>query len=145
MTATQYIGYTKILEKKTKAGGCGKDIDFHEISSYLQGILSLVAKAVNQIRLHCSFFSTNMSCLLLRTGNVSDSGCWLLLGLVLLFSLFTNGRKEENVLSLNTSSFHTESERRGSMCRHIHMGFHKPAQMGRAQGCPVEPGLSGNL
>lgn len=48
-----------------------------------------------------------------------------------MFSLFTNGRKEgRKCVSLNIS-YHVPSERGGSVCRHIHMGFDKPDQMGR--------------
>ena len=43
---------------------------------------------------------------------------------------------EGNVFSLNISSFHVEPERRVSVCRHIHMGFDKPAQMGRGPRLP---------
>lgn len=53
-----------------------------------------------------------------------------------VFSLFRNGRKEGNVFSLNISSVHVEPERRGSVCRHIYMGFDKPAQMGRDPRLP---------
>lgn len=79
-----------------------------------------------------------MSYLLLTTGNVSDSGFCLLLGLVLLCFLSSEreGRKEGNVFSLNISSFHVEPERRGNVCRHIYMGFDKPAQMGRGPRLP---------
>lgn len=38
---------------------CIKDGDFCENSSYLQGILSLVAYAVKQVKVHCPFFSTD--------------------------------------------------------------------------------------
>lgn len=40
------------------------------------------------------------------------------------------------MFSLNISSFHVEPERRVSVCRHIHMGFDKPAQMGRGPRLP---------
>lgn len=62
-----------------------------------------------------------------------------------MFSLFTNGRKEGGkCVSLNIS-FHVASERGGSVCRHSHVGFDKPDQWAGVQGCPVEPGSRSNL
>lgn len=43
MTATLKVLFMKILEKKKYKRKCVKDGDFCEISSYFQGILSLVA------------------------------------------------------------------------------------------------------
>lgn len=53
-----------------------------------------------------------------------------------MFSLFTNGRKEGGkCVSLNLS-FHVASERGGSVCRHSHVGFDKSDQMGRGPRLP---------